>query len=95
MPIPLHLLEKRGHIHFYDHIELYTDTLQGRGHSEVSVKVRSMEDCFLILVRSYVCVNDQSVFLRDVRYYHEYGSRYESLSFLCSACLILFWLMIR
>ena len=40
------VLHGRGHIHFYDALELIADDLGGRGSCEVSTKIRVMDDFF-------------------------------------------------
>ena len=44
--IPMDVLQGRGHIHFYDALELIADDLGGRGSCQVSVKIRVMDDFF-------------------------------------------------
>lgn len=71
--LPLDRLRHRGAILFYAEVTLYEDELHDRGHVECKVKVRVMEDCFLVLARTYLRVDRQRVWLRDVRWYHEFG----------------------
>ena len=44
--IPMEVLQGRGHIYFYDALELIADDLGGRGSCEVSTKIRVMDDFF-------------------------------------------------
>ena len=66
MRIPLELLQKKSHIFFYDSITLAFEE-SPKGQSEVSVKIRVMEDFFLILLRCFI-VTPQAVSMRDVRH---------------------------
>uniref|UniRef100_A0A6U4NIQ6 TIP41-like protein n=1 Tax=Hemiselmis andersenii TaxID=464988 RepID=A0A6U4NIQ6_HEMAN len=75
MRIPMDLLTKKEHIHFYDAVPLAGDGAPGHGQSEVSAKIRVMEDFFLVLLRCFICT-DQGVFLRDVRWFHRFGDKF-------------------
>jgi hypothetical protein len=49
------------------------DDLSGRGQSSVRAKIRVMDDFFLVLLRSYIVLSDERVYMRDVRYFYEFG----------------------
>lgn len=65
MRIPMDLLQQKSHIFFYDSVILAQDK-SPEGESEVSVKIRVMENFFLILLRCYL-VTPHGVLMRDVR----------------------------
>ena len=70
MGLPMDRLTRRGPILFFASFPLYASDLNDRGLSECSIKLRVMEDCFLVLVRSFVRVDRERVYLRDLRYCH-------------------------
>jgi hypothetical protein len=72
--MPLDALRRRGRILFFAHIPLFASDLSDRGLAECSVKLRVMEDCFLVLLRAYVRVDRERVWLHEARYAHEFGS---------------------
>jgi type 2A phosphatase activator TIP41 len=72
-----------GDILFFDHIILYEDELHDNGDSSLSVKTvlllnikkkRVMEDCFFILLRFFLRVDNVLIRIIDNRIYHEIGS---------------------
>jgi hypothetical protein len=48
----MEVLQGRGHIHFYDALELIADDLGGRGSCEISTKIRVMDDFFCKSLRT-------------------------------------------
>jgi hypothetical protein len=68
--LPMDRLTRRGPILFFASFPLYASDLNDRGLSECTIKLRVMEDCFLVLVRSFVRVDRERVYLRDLRYCH-------------------------
>ena len=68
--LPMERLTRRGPILFFATFPLFASDLNDRGLSECTIKLRVMEDCFLVLIRSFVRVDRERVYLRDVRYCH-------------------------
>jgi len=75
MRIPMDLLTKKDHIHFYDAVSLAADDSSSAGQSEVSVKIRVMADFFLILLRCFI-VTSEGVLMRDLRWFHRFGDKF-------------------
>jgi len=67
-PLPLPLLTRRDPFLLFRSLTLYADDLHDRGQAEVTVKVRVMPSCFLVLLRTYLRIDHERVALRDVRY---------------------------
>lgn len=57
-------------IKHYGEVLLYEDELGDKGFSKVNVRFRVMEDCYLILLRSYVRVDHVLVRIFDTRIFH-------------------------
>lgn len=74
--IPLEQLKKRGHIYFFDEVPLYEDSMGGKGMVQCFVKLRVMEDCFLLLYRQYLRINGKQVQLKDTRWFHSFGDSF-------------------
>ena len=55
-------------------IRLYDDELGDRGTTSVSVRIRVMDDFFLVLLRQYCRVDGEMVRMRDTRVFHAFGS---------------------
>ena len=58
---------------FYEEIMLYEDELGDNGTGIISVKVRVMSSCFLILQRFFLRVDGVLMRIVDTRIYHEFG----------------------
>jgi len=71
--LPLARLQQRGAILFFAAAPLLGSDLSDRGTAECVVKLRVMEDCFLVLLRCFVRLDRASVWLRDVRFSHVFG----------------------
>lgn len=69
--LPRGRLLRRTPILHYVTVPLYADELHDRGHCEVGVKLRVMHDCFLALLRCFVRLDGERVWLRDTRWYGE------------------------
>lgn len=69
--LPLPILTKRSTILYYAQVPLYASDLADRGIVECNVKIRVMEEGFLILLRTYLRKDRESVWLRDVRWFGE------------------------
>lgn len=64
------LLLRRDPILFFHSITLYSDDLHDKGTVEVSVKIRVMPRCFLVLLRRFLRIDGGEASVRDVRYCH-------------------------
>lgn len=69
-------LKQRNPIEFFDEIVLFEDELADHGVSNCSVKIRVMSDCFFILLRYFLRVDNVFVRFYDTRYYHEFNQPY-------------------
>lgn len=78
--LPLDLLQRRGAILYFADVPLYASDLNDRGIVECGVKIRVMQDCFLVLLRSYQRLDRERVWLRDVRWCHKFGDSIEALT---------------
>lgn len=58
----------------FDHIILYEDDLHDNGEVQLSVKIRVMPNCFLVLQRLYLRVDFVLVRCRDTRIFHDFHS---------------------
>ena len=59
---------------FYDEVLLYEDELGDNGTGIISVKVRVMSSCFLVLQRFFLRVDGVLIRFIDTRVFHEFGS---------------------
>lgn len=71
--IPVDKLKRPDPILFYQSFRMYADELHDNGFVESSAKFRVMPTCFLLLVRVYLRLDRERVWMRDVRYYHAFG----------------------
>jgi hypothetical protein len=71
--IPLERLRQRDPILFYQSFRLYADELHDRGIVEASAKVRVMDGCLLVLVRTFLRLDHERVWLRDARWFLSFG----------------------
>jgi TIP41-like family len=78
--LPMDLLTRRDPFLFFSSFVLYADDLHDKGVVECSVKIRVMESVFLVLLRTYLRIDADRVFLRDLRYCHVFGSNKDSAS---------------
>lgn len=69
-PLPLPLLLRRDPILFFHSITLYSDDLHDKGAVEISVKIRVMPRCFLVLLRRFLRIDGGEASVRDVRFCH-------------------------
>ena len=58
---------------FYDEIILYQDDLDDCGESTLDIKIRVMPDCWFVLKRLFIRVDDVKVRIRDCRLFHKFG----------------------
>ncbi|KAI8968855.1 TIP41-like family-domain-containing protein, partial [Mycotypha africana] len=71
--INMDLLKKQEPILFYDENILYEDELADNGTAVLSVRLRVMQSCFLILQRFFLRVDDVLFRINDTRIFHEFG----------------------
>ncbi|KAI8047050.1 TIP41-like family-domain-containing protein [Gilbertella persicaria] len=69
-------LKKQEPILFYDENILYEDELADNGTAILTVRLRVMPSCFLVLQRFFLRVDDVLFRINDTRLYHEYGKPY-------------------
>ncbi|CDH52482.1 type 2a phosphatase activator tip41 [Lichtheimia corymbifera JMRC:FSU:9682] len=69
-------LQKQEPILFYDENILYEDELADNGTTILSVRLRIMPSCFLVLQRLFLRVDDVLFRINDTRIYHTFGTPY-------------------
>jgi type 2A phosphatase activator TIP41 len=74
--IPVAKLGQDNPILNFGDIPLYEDEFGDRGYSKVNVRYRVMGNCFFVLLRSYVRVDQVLVRIMDTRVFHEFGESY-------------------
>jgi type 2A phosphatase activator TIP41 len=74
--IPVSRLGRDNPILWGGEVVLFEDELDDCGSSRCFVRVRAMADCFFIMLRHYLRVDDVVVRLCDTRLFHSYDSRY-------------------
>ncbi|KAI8925360.1 TIP41-like family-domain-containing protein [Entophlyctis helioformis] len=72
--INIQQLLKPEPILFYDELVLFEDELADNGVALLSLRVRVMPSCFLVLQRFFLRVDGVMFRVIDTRYYHEFGS---------------------
>lgn len=72
--IPTDKLTSANPILFYDDMVLYEDELGDNGISVLSVKVRAMKDCLLVLQRLFVRVDEVLLRIYDTRLYVDFDT---------------------
>ena len=70
----MHLLGPDNPILHYIDITFFEDEFADRGFSKANVRFRAMNDCFFLLMRSYIRIDLELVRVLDTRMYHEFGS---------------------
>lgn len=63
------LLHCRDKIHYWVEVPLYESELEDHGISQLQVKVRVMQSCWLVLLRFFLRVDGVAVRLRETRYF--------------------------
>eukprot|EP01006_Ploeotia_vitrea_P043717 TRINITY_DN66766_c4_g1_i1.p1 TRINITY_DN66766_c4_g1~~TRINITY_DN66766_c4_g1_i1.p1 ORF type:complete len:387 (+),score=189.60 TRINITY_DN66766_c4_g1_i1:33-1193(+) len=71
--INMELLKRRDAILWYQDIPLFDDELHDNGESSLSVKVRVMPSCFLLLARFWLRVDGVLLRSFETRIFHEFG----------------------
>lgn len=72
MELPLDKLRRPDPILFFDEVDLYEDELGDNGMSCLSVKVRVMPACLLLLSRFFLRLDNVIFRVRDTRVYVEF-----------------------
>ncbi|KAI8898446.1 TIP41-like family-domain-containing protein [Globomyces pollinis-pini] len=72
--INIEKLLKPDPILFYDHVHLYEDELGDNGSGDLSIRIRVMNDFFLVLQRFFLRVDGVLIKTIDTRLYHEFNS---------------------
>ncbi|KAJ3163694.1 hypothetical protein HDU86_000288 [Geranomyces michiganensis] len=67
-------LKRPDPILFYDELVLYEDELADNGTAILTLRVRVMPTCFLVLLRFFLRVDGVMFRVNDTRLYHEFGT---------------------
>lgn len=59
---------------FHDKVQLYQDELADNGEASLTAQVRVMESGFFLLLRFFMRVDGVVLRMRDVRFYHSFGT---------------------
>jgi type 2A phosphatase activator TIP41 len=59
---------------FFEEVMLWEDELSDRGNSKAHVRFRVMKDCWFILLRSYMRLDNVSVRILDTQVFFEFGA---------------------
>lgn len=59
----------------YGQVVLFEDELADRGSSKSYVRYRVMQDCWFVLLRSYIRLDKVAIRIMDTRVFHKFGSR--------------------
>ncbi|CAO3667276.1 unnamed protein product [Rhizopus stolonifer] len=74
--INIERLKKPEQILFYDENILYEDELADNGTAMLTVRLRIMPTCFLVLQRFFMRVDNVLFRINDTRLFHEFGQPY-------------------
>lgn len=74
------LLMKKDPILFLSSLSLYEDEMGDNGTSIYSVKIRVMPDCFLLLARSFVKIDQTILRSRETRIMSYISNKYEHMN---------------
>lgn len=74
--IPVERLGRDNPIVWAKEVNFFEDELDDSGSSRCWVRMRAMRDCWFVLLRSYVRVDDVIVRILDTRIFHAYSSSY-------------------
>lgn len=67
------MLTPKNQIIHNGEIQLFESNLEERGNSMSKVRFRVMKDCFFVLLRSYLRVDEAGVRIMDTRLFHKFG----------------------
>ena len=68
------MLAPTNQILHYSEVVLFEDELTDRGGSKCNVRLRVMDDCWFVLLRSYIRLDKVAVRILDTRVFHKFGS---------------------
>jgi type 2A phosphatase activator TIP41 len=68
------MLGQNNPIKYYGEVTLYEDEFADRGFSKSNVRCRVMDNCFFVLLRSYIRIDQVAVRILDTRVFHQFGS---------------------
>ena len=71
--IPLEMLSPENPVLFYSEVLLFEDELADRGSAKCHVRFRIMNDCWFVLLRSYIRLDMVAVRILDTRIFHKFG----------------------
>ncbi|CAO0789789.1 unnamed protein product [Mucor circinelloides] len=74
--VDMDLLRRQDPILFYDENILYEDELADNGTAMLTIRLRVMPSCFLVLQRFFLRVDDVLFRINDTRLYYEFGKEY-------------------
>ena len=74
-PIPLEKLGRDNPILHYGEVPFFEDEFGDKGYCRANVRYRVMQDCFFVLQRVYVRVDQVCARILDTRIYHEFGTQ--------------------
>jgi len=74
--IPVEMLGKDNPILHFNEVFLYEDDLGDTGYTRMSVRFRVMNNCFYVLLRYYLRVDEVLVRIYDTRIFHQFGKDY-------------------
>ena len=74
--IPYERLGRENPIVHFGEIYLFEDDLGDQGYTCLSLRFRVMKDCFYVLVRYYLRVDEVLVRIYDTRIFHGYETNY-------------------
>ncbi|KAL4209658.1 TIP41-domain-containing protein [Rhizopus microsporus] len=74
--INIERLKRPEPILFYDENILYEDELADNGTAMLTIRLRVMPSCFLVLQRFFMRVDNVLFRINDTRLYHEFGNPY-------------------
>ncbi|KAI9486988.1 MAG: TIP41-like family-domain-containing protein [Benjaminiella poitrasii] len=74
--IDMERLKRQEPILFYNENILYEDELADNGTAMLTIRLRVMPSCFLVLQRFFLRVDDVLFRINDTRLYHEFGKDY-------------------
>lgn len=72
--LDLDMLKRRDPILFFKNIILYEDELHDHGLCSMTVKIRVMQKCFLVLLRFWLRIDKERIRLYETRVFHVFGT---------------------
>ena len=84
--LPVHRLTPDNPIKHYVEVPLFEDELEDSGQMSSNVRFRVMDDCFYVLLRYYVRVDEAIVRVLDTRIFHDFETNEISREFWHKEC---------